>query len=331
MSDAKEHAGVGVDIGTANLLTARQKGDKAEVKMQRNAFIEVPADEWSKKMMTQLKVQYAAHEGRTYVLGDAAFDLANVLKKNTRRPMRSGMLHPDEADALPIMKLLLKQLLGAPRVKDEPAAYSVPANPIDSPMNVSYHQRVFDGLLTNLGYSPKPVVEGHAVVLAELADTDFTGIGISAGGGMFNVCVAFKSMPAVSFSTARGGDWIDQNAAMVCGSEATRMTRIKERGVDLAAPKSREEEAIAIYARELIEQTLTTITAKLKSEKAIPDFGEPVKIVLAGGTSLAGGFDEVFRQAYKKVGLPIEVKEIVRAKDPLTSVARGCLMYAMAR
>ena len=60
-------------------------------------------------------------------------------------------------------------------------------------------------------------VIGHAVTFAELGEEDFTGIGISCGGGMFNICVAYKSMPALYFSTARSGDWVDKNVANVLG------------------------------------------------------------------------------------------------------------------
>ena len=57
--------------------------------------------------------------------------------------------------------------------------------------------------------SDQPTFIPARVALAELADDGFTGIGVSCGGGMFNVCVAYKTIPAITFSVARGGDWID--------------------------------------------------------------------------------------------------------------------------
>jgi len=333
MSEEKKESkgGAGLDIGTANLLCARTVGNKTQIQMQRNAFIEVDNDEWQQKALTSLKVQYAKYEGRMFVMGDSAFELANVLKKSTRRPMRNGMISPDDIDALPIIKLMIKKLLGNPRSSNEPVVYSVPANPIDSPMNVAYHKKIFEGVLLSLGYDPKPIMEGHAVIMSELIEDDFTGIGISCGGGMFNVCVSYRSIPAVTFSTARGGDWIDHEAAMVTGNEQTRMTRIKERGVNLIEPKTREEQALAIYTRELIEGTLKTIANKLVSEKQVPEFESPISIVLAGGTALAGGFRDVFEDVFKSVRLPIEVKQIRLAEEPLQSVAKGCLIHALNR
>src|SRR5204863_131422 len=105
----------------------------------------------------------------------------------------------------------------------------------------------------NAEYKTSHILEGHAVTFAELGDEDFTGIGISCGGGMFNVCVAYKSMPALSFSSSRSGDWVDMNVAQVLGIKPEKAAMLKEQGVDLVAPKNREEDAIAIYYRNLIQ------------------------------------------------------------------------------
>lgn len=173
-------------------------------------------------------------------------------------------------------------------------------------MNVSYHKGLFQDLLTKVGYEAKPLIEGHAVVFAELADDDFTGIGISCGGGMFNVCVAYKTIPALSFATSRGGDWVDRNVAQVLGIKASKATALKERGIDLRTPKDREEQAVEIYYRELIRYTLKNIKERFESSEGMPTFPDPVDIVFAGGTSLIGGFDHVVREELDKLQFPID-------------------------
>jgi ferredoxin len=134
----------------------------------------------------------------------------------------------------------------APARHGELCFFSVPANPIDFSLNATYHEKLLQDLLGRLGYDARPQHEGHAAVLAELAEDDFTGIGISCGGGMHNVCVAYKALNVISFSTTRGGDWIDRHVAQVLGISQARATRIKESGVDLANPRNREEQAVEI-------------------------------------------------------------------------------------
>ena len=244
--------------------------------------------------------------------------------------MKGGVISPNENDAMPIEKILLENLLGHPNFPEEKCYFSVPADPIDADFNVVYHKGVFGGMVKKLGFEPKALLEGHAVVFAELAEDDFTGIGISCGGGMFNICVAYKSIPALSFSTARGGDWIDRNVATVLGIKASRATAIKEKGVNILNPRNREEEAIEIYYRNLISYTLEAIKTRFESSMGMPAFPEPVEIVCAGGTSMIGGFIEVFKDEFQSIKFPINVKNIRRAEDPLFSVAKGCLVAALS-
>src|ERR1051325_668366 len=90
--------------------------------------------------------------------------------------------------------------------------------------------------LQSLGYSAKSVNEGLAVVFAELEKDNFTGIGISCGGGMCNVCFAFMSVPVFSFSISKAGDYIDQSVATVTSEVPTRIRVLKEESLDLSKP-----------------------------------------------------------------------------------------------
>ncbi|MBN1417848.1 MAG: hypothetical protein JXP34_03680 [Planctomycetes bacterium] len=323
--------GRGLDVGTANLVAAAQDVEgSVTFKLQRNVFLDIDADAYTKNMLTRLNVQYVVLEGRMVVVGDPAFELANIFNRETRRPMQRGVVSAGETDALPIEKLLLEKLLGTPTKPGEICYFSVPAEPIDGDFNVIYHRGVFEGLLRQVGYSAKTLVEGHAVVFAEMSDNDFSGIGISCGGGMFNICVAYKSIPALSFATCRGGDWIDRNVAQVLGIKASRATAIKERGVDLRSTKTREEQAIEIYYRNLIHHTLVQIKERFEKAEGMPNFPEPVDIVCAGGTSLIGGFIEIFRDEFAKLKFPIPIRTIRLAEDPLYSVSKGCLVAALS-
>ena len=323
--------GKGLDVGTANLLSAVQDYDgNVIIKVQRNAFIDIEQNDYTRNMLTKMDVQYVILNNRMVVIGDPAFDLANIFSRETRRPMADGMLSPKETDALPIEKLLIDRLLSAPQVPNEVVYYSVPAEPIDVEMNVVYHKGIFSDLLRKLGYNPKDILEGHCIVFSELDEDDFTGIGISCGGGMFNVCVCYKTIPALSFATARGGDWIDRNVAKVLGIKASRATYLKEKGVDLRNPRTREEQAIDLYYRELIRYTLSEIKMRFETSENMPQFPDPVDIVFAGGTSKIGGFIDVVRDEFSRIKFPIPIKEIRRADDPLTSCARGALVAAAA-
>ena len=321
--------GRGLDIGTANIAAAMQNDEGGvTVTLERNAFLDINSDVYSKNMLTKLKVPYVVHNNKLVVIGEAAFELANVFGKETRRPMCDGLISPNETDALPMIKLIISKVLGEPRGPGENCYFCIPAPSIDIDNNVVYHQGLFESMIAKMGFTAKSINEAHAVIFAELAEQEFTGIGLSFGGGMANACIAYKSIPCLQFSVARGGDWIDKNVANVLGIKKSKATYIKERGVDIRDPKNREEEAIAIYYRGLINYVLQNIKARFESGQNMPTFNTPVDIACAGGTSMVGGFIEVFRDEFKKIDFPIPIGRIFRSEEALTAVAKGCLVAA---
>lgn len=327
---AVSRLGVGLDLGTAYIVASREvEASKVFVKNERNAFLSVRCDNSTKGLLTKLKVKYVALQDRLYVLGAMALELADIFGREIQRSMRMGILNPSEAESIPIIKLLVENILWAPREKSEICCFSIPAKPIDRDQDSIYHRGVFDGILRSIGFEPMVIDEGYAVVLSEMDDKDFTGIGVSCGAGMVNICAAFKSMPIISFSITRGGDWIDKSAAIVLGVSASRITAIKERGINIKTPATREEEAIAIYYRNYIHYFLENMAQVFGKNPDAPCFKDPVDIVFAGGSSMVGGFLDVVREEIQTVDLGFELDKLSIAKEPFTSVARGCLFKAI--
>jgi len=321
---------VALDPGTATLVCAWEDSDgDVKVSSLRNVFFEVPNDAFSKRMLGTMNVPEFELDGKLYIAGDEAFELAKTFGKEVRRPMQSGVISSGEADAIPMMDRMIGRLLSdAGAEAGDKCCYSMPADPVDANFDGTFHKSVIEGILQKRQIESVPVTEGHAVVLAELADEQFTGIGISWGGGMVNVCVAFKSVPVITFSSARAGDYIDEKAAQVCGEVKPRMTAIKEDpAFSLTGEKlSREQAAIRSYYEAAIQYSLENIKRRFEAGKDMPNFSEPVTIVSAGGTSAPNGFVKVFTDVFERLQFPIPVKDIRVADDPLYTVTRGALV-----
>ena len=133
-------------------------------------------------------------------------------------------------------------------------AFSVPAAIPGREAALTYHEATLRGFFQSQGYKPVAINEGLAVIFSELEDNNFTGIGISCGGGMCNVTLAFLSIPSIMFSIGKGGDYIDSSVGAVVNEHATRVKAMKEEGVDLSRqPKDKFEQALHIYYEDLIE------------------------------------------------------------------------------
>jgi hypothetical protein len=320
---------VGLDIGTMNLVSAVRSDEGMTVAMFRNMFLKVDKD-----AMGNLNLDTMSHveiDGELFILSDDAMNLANVFGLKVSRPMSRGMISSSEFDSAKVLGVMVGELIG--RGDGSCCCYSVPANPVDADMNATFHAGVFDRIVRGFGHRPMPLQEGVAVVYSECADEDFTGLGVSCGAGMVNVGLAFKSIPVMSFSVARSGDWIDENSGNSVGLLPSRITAIKERDdFDLGvfeAPKPRERaarEALIHYYRSMISYVLSHTVRELS--KVTADLPDSIPVVVSGGTSRARGFVEMFAEELESVELPFDVSSVRAAKNPMTAVAEGCLVRA---
>ena len=324
--------GKGVDIGTTFIKCAQKVGNEIVFRSQRNAFFEIEHTDFTKKILDNSRVKYILREDKLYVVGEDALEFANMFNKETRRPLSRGVISPTEKEALPMVELLVKSVLDEPAHKGEIVYFSIPGEPLDADFNIIYHIKMVEGFLKTLGYTPKPINEGHAVILSELAEEDFTGIGLSFGGGMVNVCLSFRSVPIFKFSVAKAGDWIDQQVAMAVDESTSRVSAVKESSLDLGKEKglSKIESALSVYYNHLIEYVIENIKQEFSKARKMPRITRPIIIILSGGTSLPKGFAHRFNQILEQLKLPIPVSEVRMAAQPLHSVAKGALVAANA-
>jgi len=316
---------------------AQDSNNEVQIKSMRDAFIDMENDPQVKNMMKMSGVDFIESDDKLYIVGDPAVTMANIFNKEARRPLSKGIIAPGEMEAEQILKILLKNVLGAVRNENETCYYSVPAAPVDSEMDVVYHQAMFSKLVGSLGYAPVALNEAAAIVYSNCAKEQFSALAISFGAGMVNVCLMYQTMIGMSFSLSRGGDFIDENAARATGTTASRIMSIKEKGVDLLDPSKgepktiREREAISIYYKSLIVYALDMIKTEFKKREGSVELPNAIPIVLSGGTSLATNFKEFFESGFNTVKdkFPIPISEIRMASDPLSAVAQGLLVAAM--
>jgi hypothetical protein len=322
--------GVGLDMGTMNIVAARREASEVRTKRIRDAFLDLPAEH--KRMLKLSNVNYIEKDDDIIIVGDAAYDMANVIGREVRRPLAAGLISAGEIDALEILGVMVREVLGKPKHEKEVCVFSVPAAPVDDPTkDIVYHQGILERIVTECGYKAIPSNEALAIIYAECGKDQFSGIAFSFGSGMTNVALAIRTMEGLSFSVARGGDWIDAGAAKSTGATQSRMCSIKEKGLDLMKPVGREQEALVVYYKNLIEYSLDNVAKEFAKIRSQFDMPFPVPIVVSGGTSKAGGFLDFFKEVFesKRKKFPIEVSVIRAATEPLDAVARGLLVQAV--
>ena len=314
----------GLDCGTSYYIAATEKS----IKKQRNVFLTVDGDAAQvKRMLKRQKIPFVEKSGKVHIVGQHAFNYAQIFNSTElKRPMKSGLLNPQERDALPVLNAIVGELLGKAK-KGETCVYCVPAKPIDQVREVSYHEDVLKQIIDGYGYNVKVIEEAVAIAYEGLVDHDLTGIAISMGAGMCNI--------------ARGGDWIDENVAADCGVSKAKVISVKENSSQLDLTKNVISDiyqegtdehnvinAIRSYYGALINYLLINLKNQFENLDKVPNFPNAVPIVVGGGTSLVKGFMDVFMEQFNQEEFPIKVSEVILIEDAHTAVARGCLSEA---
>jgi hypothetical protein len=322
---------LGLDVGTSKIVAARRSGRELQAATQLNAFIPVPYTPFTERTLQhQSDISYFRDDDELVIYGSATEKFANMFNAESRRPMADGLLNPREKQAMPVLEAILQTMVPKSRSAGEILAFSVPAAIPGKEAELTYHEATLRRYFTAHGYKAVAINEGLAVIFSELEDHNFTGVGVSCGGGMCNATLAYLSIPSIMFSIAKGGDHIDRSVGSVVNEHATRVKVTKEEGLDLSrAPKDKVEKALHIYYEDLVESLVDGLRKAVSKAEKLPKTERPLPIVLSGGTAKPRGFKDLFERTLRSRPMPIEIAEIRMASDPLTATARGALIAAM--
>ena len=328
-------ANVGLDVGTSYIVLAKQDSDNIVYKDFRDAFYIIkPSTPVATKMIEKGlagKVFIKDKDNSFILLGKDAIEKAIERNDNAKRPMYRGVVSSKEKDAKRILAFILQEVVGQPSEPNEKLVFCVPAQPVDQEdddFDVGYHEDVITAILKDSGYDARSINEAEALCYAELSDCDYTGIGISCGAGMTNICVMLNGEPTVVFSTTKSGDWVDRMTSVATGEKDSVVQAEKEGGgFTIGQPNdSVMLSAISAYYERLIDYTTKQLSVALSNHKLLPKFKNPLTIVIAGGTSQASGYVDYFATKLKDNNFPLQIKEVKHAADPLHAVAKGCLI-----
>jgi len=320
---------VGVDFGTSRIVVASGM-DGIRTESQLNAFYTVPYSRFTERVLTRHDITFEKRNDNLTVYGNDAQLFANMCHADLLRPMQLGVINPQEVSAYELIQKVASLVVHKPEEVGQTLWFSIPAKPVDSHLDPIYHEAVMMRHLASLGYDVSSINEAFAVILSELEDTDFTGVGISCGGGMCNVCFSYMSIPIFSFSIARGGDFIDEGVAQTCSNSRNTVRNFKENSFQLNRdPKGTMEQALHVYYNNLIRYLVQHLQEQFARTDKLPNTNDPIVIVLAGGTAKLKGFLDNFRLVLDDMGgLPFRIKEVRLASDLMAVTARGARVAA---
>jgi hypothetical protein len=331
MSKTETIAAIGLDIGTSRIVAAAQLSGSEKYEAELNAFVAIPYSKMTAGSLTREHVPHTVAGDQILVYGNESARIADLLGREVRRPMTHGVLNSSEPESLMQMETILRSVLDE-MPRDATVCFSVPAVPLGTEGELTYHEATVRQILEKLGFQHTASLnEGLAVIYAEMEESNYTGIGVSCGGGLCNVAAAYMSVPILSFSVAKGGDFIDQSAAGVTGELINRVRLLKEESFHFNGHYAdKVQQALTVYYDDMIEAVVEGLKASFQASRNVPKIGRSVPLVLSGGGAMPPGFRERFEKALQEAALPFPISEVRLAKNPLQTTAKGALVFALS-
>jgi len=328
-TQTSKNSAIGLDVGTSRIVAARNAGQDIKYEIQLNAFVTIPYSKMTENMLRKEGVPYTLEPNEIVVHGNESERFADLLDKEIRRPMTRGVLNPDEPDSVRLIREIAAALAGK-AAKGQKLCFTVPSAPLGAEQNLTYHEATIRQIVAELGYEAKSINEGLAVVYGELESSNYTGIGISCGGGLCNVCLSYLSVPAISFSIPKAGDFIDCSAASVTGERVNRVRILKEQSYHINGHFTDTlQQALNVYYDDMIQSLVGGLRNAFQHARNVPKLSKPIPLVLSGGTAMPTGFRDRFEKILRESDFPIELSEIRMATQPLTATAKGALVAAL--
>ena len=329
-TEATKAEAIGLDIGTSRIVTARQSNNELKFNTQLNAFVTIPYSKMTEGVLQKEGVPHAVDGDEILVHGNESERFADLLNKDIRRTMTNGALNPDEPESIRLIRQITQTLLGKAE-KGQKVFFTIPAAPLGAEESITYHEATIRQVLNELGYDAKSVNEGLAVVYAELESSNYTGIGISCGGGLCNVCLSYLSVPVISFAIPKAGDFIDASAAAVTGERPNRIRIMKEQSFYVNGHfENKFHQAMGVYYDDMIQSLVGALRNAFQGAHNLPKHTRPIPLVLSGGTAMPKGFRDRFETVLRAADFPVALSEIRMAADPLTTSAKGALVAALS-
>jgi hypothetical protein len=329
-------AAIGLDVGTSRIVVARSAPEEIHYNSQLNAFVAIPYSKITEGVLDRERIPHTALADELIVHGNESEKFAGLLNAEIRRPMSQGVLDPKEPEGLRMMREILMSMLqqdgSSGNATQRPRlCFTVPAAPLGAEGSLTYHEATVRQILTEIGYQPVAINEGLAVIYSELESSNYTGIGISCGGGLCNVCLTYLSVPVLSFSIPKAGDFIDSNAAKVTGERINHIRLAKEDSFHFNGfCADKIQQVLGVYYDDMVRSLVSALREAFERTKSVPQFQKPIPMVLSGGTALPPGFRDRFKKLLGEQDFPIAISEIRMAENPLLATAKGAMVYALS-
>lgn len=311
---------IGLDLGTTEFRSIRDSGGDLIARRCRASYLVVKDSPGHRKLLENTRAIFGTCGDDLVILGDDAIECGAMLGLPAIPLLRDGRLPNSDPVARQILALMAEAILPPATQEREVCCLTVPGGYGLDGDTQSVDVRFLKQLASLRGYAPQLISSGLAVVLAELAESSFSGLGISLGAVNCEVGVIHCGRE-LARSTVEG---------RLADLEEPAPTRQQDSSIDVDPNTDEQQRAARERNRlQVLTAILTEAREALVSEGSIRLIHQPTVIACTGGITRSDGFANLFQQAWNQSGWPVRISRIQIASNPRFSVARGGLIKAI--
>ena len=172
---------VGLDLGTTEFRSIRDSGGDLIARRCRASYLVVKDTPGHRRLLEHAQARHGTCGDDLVVFGDDAVECAAMLDLPVVPLLHDGCLPHGDPVARQILALMVESVLPAAGSGGPICCLTVPGGYALDGDNQSLDVRFLKQLVALRGYQPQLISSALAIVLAELSDASFSGLGISLG------------------------------------------------------------------------------------------------------------------------------------------------------
>ena len=332
---------IAFDPGSYRFLTLRRDGGKLIARSNRSVYSVLPNTVAHQQILKQAGLKFSSCEDGLLLLGDAAHDSAGLFKVRCRPLLPSGRIPKEDPLGRQLIASLAESVLPKAKQPGELCCFTVPGGADLSGESTRADVEFLLRIIRLQGYEPQIVPASLALILSQLVENAFTGIGLVFGSSGAEAMLAHRGAPICHARIDIGGQWIDEQLAtrqneigyeVKTGERFLNTDAVQRRresvGTPLVLAKSAFERELASLLRKVVSELTESFLTELARSPRAATVPTPLPVVCSGGLARTVGFDTLLAEVLHDSRFPLDLRKPRIVEDAEGSIPRGLLINA---
>lgn len=336
---------VALDLGSTGIRSLRREDEALRSRTSRCVYSVLPDSPAHRRLLEQGDIPFTTCEEGILLLGDGAFESADLFKAQCRPLIANGRLPKGDPLVRQLVSSLVEVILPTASERNEICSLTLPGGAaLDSSSEARADLEFFIRLVRLQGYQPRLLPASQALILAELVETGFTGVGMVFGASSCEAILSHRGNPICHAASDRGGEWIDdqlltkfpppgealQERETDHTSAHSNLDRITQRREQIETPLTMATDEFAAHTSKLLHDVIhelcdgfCTELIRSRSAKELPS---PLPVVCAGGLSATQDFHSLLFSILQGLKSPVPLQSPKIIGSDQRSITRGLLI-----